>query len=612
MITVSDSFKNAVKSQNRKIHGYVDIMYENKDFQTSVDKIPTKSDIVSDNGIISGKKVMNKYATLEDNYTLLDGSYVVWNENVVSQNGYISENTFENINDNEIIIENSSTTLSTKGISIYFTENLPFNFTVTFTKSDNGTIIDNVTNNTSYVYHYVFDKEQYISSISISISSIEYPKNRIRIACIDFNLGDLYEGNELVRFEVNEELDLIGETLPINTCIINLNNYPDSDGGNKFDVINPKGIVKYLNDNVEIKPYIGLLTEENGIEYVPMGTFYLSDWSSDPNGNVTLNGKSILSKLQGLSIKPASSYFFTGSLNSENLSNTILNTANVNTDFINYSNTWNNSFLQNSNIFDYIKALSPILLYYDNFTVPYSQYRKLYVDRYNTIKLDVLEQNSIDNISRNQLVEDVDYDNKNRIKEINITQNAYGVYSNYRSSTIIPSFTYTLNSNEDYLWFVSQNQLVSETLSISYTVVSGNATATLVGYNSNMICIKVTGTIDSILSISCSGSICDVQKTTKTETYYNENVENGDKININLENNIYVTPKYIAKLLFGMDKIYQVKAKTLGDPSLEIGDSISIQTRYTDTNNGYKDIIITKQRFTFDGGLRCELEGVGD
>ena len=61
-----------------------------------------------------------------------------------------------------------------------------------------------------------------------------------------------------------------------------------------------------------------------------------------------------------------------------------------------------------------------------------------------------------------------------------------------------------------------------------------------------------------------------------------------------------------------MDKNYIIKAKTMGDPSLVIGDTISIQTRYTDINNGYKDMIITKQKFTFDGGLSCEIEGVGD
>ena len=50
----------------------------------------------------------------------------------------------------------------------------------------------------------------------------------------------------------------------------------------------------------------------------------------------------------------------------------------------------------------------------------------------------------------------------------------------------------------------------------------------------------------------------------------------------------------------------------MGDPSLEVGDTISIQTRYQDINDGYKDIIITKQRFSYDGGLSCTIEGEGD
>ena len=88
-------------------------------------------------------------------------------------------------------------------------------------------------------YQYIFSNEMYVSQVEIIISQVEFPQNRLRIAYIDFNVSDIYEGDELVKFDVTEELDLLLENLPINNCSINLNNYPSLAGGNKFDPINP-------------------------------------------------------------------------------------------------------------------------------------------------------------------------------------------------------------------------------------------------------------------------------------------------------------------------------------------------------------------------------------
>ena len=86
MISVSDSFKKAIKDFNRNIYGYVEVDYQHDEYSLSVDKIPQLSNISLDDGsgLFSNKKVMTKYATLETNYTLLDGSFVVWNENIKS------------------------------------------------------------------------------------------------------------------------------------------------------------------------------------------------------------------------------------------------------------------------------------------------------------------------------------------------------------------------------------------------------------------------------------------------------------------------------------------------------------------------------------------------
>ena len=277
MINVSNSFKKAIKNDEREIYGYVNVKYQNKNYTKQVTQIPDNIDTIKPNGIINGSKLMTKYATLENNYTLLDGSFMVYNENKIVTNGFISNDLFENINDNTITITNNSTTTTSKGITIYFKENLPFNFNVTINFRDGNSIIDEVRNNQTYNYQYIFTEEKVINNVEIQILNVEFPKNRLRIASVDFNIGDVYEGEDLISFDVTEELDLMIENLPINTCTINLNNYPNSHRESKFDVINPNSIVNYLDNNTMIEPYIGVLTENNGVEYVPMGIFYLSN-----------------------------------------------------------------------------------------------------------------------------------------------------------------------------------------------------------------------------------------------------------------------------------------------------------------------------------------------
>lgn len=612
MISVSDGFKKAIKKNDRRIYGYVDVKYQNKSFDKVETQIPTRLDILSNNWLSVNKKIVQKYATLENNYTLLDGSFMVWNENSLVENGYATQDIFENINNNTIIITNNSTSTTSKGVSIYFKENLPFNFNATINFRDGSSIVDEVRNNQTYNYQYIFTDEKVINNVEIQILNVEFPKNRLRISSVDFNMGDIYEGGELISFDVTEELDLLGEKLPINTCSINLNNYPDNSGGSEFDPINPKAIVKYLDNNTSIEPYIGVLTEDKGVEYVTMGTFYLKDWSSDADGNVTINGESVLSKLKDVIIKPTNDFLSSTAKTTSDLEAVMKNSIDANVHLIGYSNTWSNLFLQNEYLLDYLSSILSYLLYFDNFSTPHAQYRKFFVDRDNYITLNELNLQSVDSIPRNLLIGDVEYITNNKIKQINVSQNGYGIYSNFRSSTIVSTSSYTLTSTEEYLWFKSNNRLVDDTLSLSASVVSGSANASIVGYNGRMICVKLTGTIGSVISIGISGSICDEQSSSSSDSFYNTNAQNGEIITVNLVDFVNVSTDYYKNVFFGLDKNYKINAKTIGNPSIVIGDTISIQTRYTDINDGYKDMIVTKQHFKFDGGLTCELEGVGD
>ena len=611
MISVSDDFKKAIKENDRRIYGYVDVKYQNKSFDKVETQIPTRLDILSNNWLSVNKKIVQKYATLENNYTLLDGSFMVWNENSLVENGYATQDIFENINNNTIIITNNSTNTSSKGVSIYFKENLPFNFNVTINFRDGNSIIDEVRNNQTYNYQYIFTDEKVINNVEIQILNVEFPKNRLRIASVDFNMGDVYEGEELLSFDVTEELDLMIENLPINTCTINLNNYPNSHGESKFDVINPNSIVNYLDNNTMIEPYIGVLTENSGVEYVPMGIFYLSNWDSNPEGNVTMNGKSVLSKIEAMTI-PAKGGFF-AITTPDDLSDYLTNNTPYNFSILNGYYAFNNNELIISNLMEYIKLLlvfNNIIVWNENDYV----IRKFYVDRYNTIGTKNINENSVDKISQKELLQDVNYNTRSTIHQLNITYKSISQMGATQTETIIND-THTLLNAEEYIWYkVSDNKRIWDNNPVfNYSVVSGSASASLVDKNYYFMVVKVTGTIGSTIQITYTNRTQNEDKVIKKSV--TQISPTGDNLDIDISSFGYAYPEYLSliqKYYMKMDKPYKVTSSTIGDPSLEIGDVVSIQTRYKNVNNGYRNFIITKQHFKFDGGLTCELEGVGD
>ena len=624
MISVSDSFKKAIKSDVRELYGYVDVNYATRDYEKEVTQIPLALNIVPSDGsgLINGSKVMKRYATLENNYTLLDGSYFVSNENTLyTENGFISNDIFSDINDNTITIENVSYEEPLNGFTIYFVDNLPFDFTLDITTLipvinsetfEEYTQTINVVNNNSMVYQHIFGDSTYVKDITLTIDSVDHIDNRIRIAYVDFMISDLYYGDELVSFDVTEEIDLLLENIPTNTCSISLNNYPDENGGMKFDPINPTGLVPYLTENTTFTPYIGVLTEDSGIEYVPMGMFYLSDWSSDVDGNVTLNGKNVIERIKNITISSDGTLLrttFTGSTITTYLNNMTGYSFNFNN-----TGTYALSFLRHINLLDWLKAELPFrIMYYDssnNIFIP----RRFYVTRNNVISLATLNENSVDTIDRVQLKDDLKYETKSVINKVEITDiTSWGNDYTYERKKVIND-THTLTENEEYMWYIFDTFAnYGSSASFSYSVTSGSGTATLIDSSHYMIYVKFTGTIGSVIEISYTADTFG-NAPTKLWTFTND-LKTGDTLSLDFHEYFNANDSVLnraATFYLTRDKKYKVMCNTIGDPSLESGDTISVQTRYDDTNGGYKDIVITKQKFTFDGGLSCELEGLGE
>ena len=178
------------------------------------------------------------------------------------------------------------------------------------------------------------------------------------------------------------------------------------------------------------------------------------------------------------------------------------------------------------------------------------------------------------------------------------------------------NLSYSLNSTDEYLWIEIDNNLISYSPSFPKTFTytkTGSGTATLVDVNDRLAYIHFVGAENETFTLHLTTNIFAVDGNITTTI---KNANNGETISVDVSEYFRINEgakrQRICKGILNLRKKYHVKLETMGDPSLEVGDTISIQTRYQDINDGYKDIIITKQRFSYDGGLSCTIEGEGD
>jgi hypothetical protein len=92
---------------------------------------------------------------------------------------------------------------------------------------------------------------------------------------------------------VLEEMDLLASTVPSNEMQFVLDN---SD--QYFNILNPNGVYRFIVPNQEMSAQIGVLIGENKYEWIPMGKYYLTEWTVEEGAMTsTFVGRDIFTKL---------------------------------------------------------------------------------------------------------------------------------------------------------------------------------------------------------------------------------------------------------------------------------------------------------------------------
>lgn len=600
MIQVSNEFKKAIKKSERQIKGYVEVLYDLPEINVTA-SANVSSSYTSLSNILLGGRVKQNYGTLD--YLPLDGSYLTMDNNINSDAGFISDYNVQTYSPTardsvDLTLSFEETTIN--GFTIYFVNNRIKSFIYTLSDGTQSTVVYNESKNFAQV---IFEQPKTITSIEFWFTEFEYEYRKVKIDRIDLGITQVYKDQDLIEFTVDEEVNKLVEEVPTNETNIILNNMNDL-----FNPLNQKGILPYLSENTLIKPYIGVLTDGLGIEYVKMGEFYFDSYTNNSDATTTLVGKNILKQVEKDEITDGvvgltSAFIDRPSDQSPNLTTDIMDRLNYN--FI---------FNPRQKIAYYLHFLDDINLknYLQNIAM--HDYSILYASRNNQIIIRDPIGNIVDELTKNELINDAEYKKIDKINTLikNDTRISSDGESKQGTNTTIFSSanaSFILNKNTQNFAIKNESQRNVWELTNDVVFTYTGATSAEIKYGSNNYTIvQASGNVGDTVSFNCIFENHTVQSKNIGQNYEITNRGQNDKKIVLEINSIYNAFPGRVRTDLGMLEYtpsYKMTFDYNGDPSLEAGDYINVETPY-----GYKSLFIQKNRFKFDGGLEGSIEGV--
>ena len=624
MITVSNDFKNSISKTEREMKGYVEVLYTSKSPKSSF-TIGTVPEILSiggtdidENAIIDDDRKGRNYASLEQDYFKLDGTFVLPN-NVANKNpgiGYVSKYTYEEEQEEITDINPFRIYANAEcdGITIYFQNNKPLDLSIIVGTANGQETFDNPKITESGVASIRFTT-RVVTYIFIFVNDVLYPNRRLRIQEIDFGLSAIYEGEDLISFKTTEEIDRFNDKMPINEIDVVIGDFESN-----FDPENNNGITSYLNSDVLIKPYVGVLTENNGIEYCLKGTYWLDSYETNSK-QATLKGKDIFNKLQD---KDYNKYYII-----EN-SRKMPSSASV-SDYINFKEDKWGITINDYHLSDY-EINNRVSDIFSKIDTKSNNLQKLGIvvggtfnaDRYGNIWYKSLYNEN----TSNSTYKNIDFTNMKEYPKItaktplkSITVNETIIHNVSVPSTLETIYENTFTSGNEieelYIdldgWITANYPQLSycNELTSSWSVDPTQPEGSQGHYGSiddsylYLKLKKVAGTPQVIIKgykneTSETSNIKQLEETGQDLTISDDFIASSGSTDIrNVSNaiinfNTYNRAKNMASFSYS------------GDPSIECGDCIYIQNKYADN---YNKLIITKITSEYKGSYNESIEG---
>lgn len=217
------------------------------------------------------------YATLEENFTKVDGSMFFlprqtpngsyYDTGVISKN-LVSEAVCE------LTISLNTIAIDFKGLTINFGENYPVDFDVI--GSTGQTIEFRGNDKAEWSTEETLENTTYIK---LRFYTMKNPQSRLRIYSIRFGYGLVYYNDSVMDSRLESYISPIGADVPQIDFSVQLKNYD-----HYFNVDNPKSAINYLETGQEMDILYGYqLPDSDEIEWIQGNHLLCSEWESDDN-----------------------------------------------------------------------------------------------------------------------------------------------------------------------------------------------------------------------------------------------------------------------------------------------------------------------------------------
>jgi len=277
MQKVSKEYKESMKSSLRE-RAFIMLTFGlvNQEVQAKASIDDGEFTYFSNKSNVFGERSDNTaYATLEDNFTRVDGSmfFLPRPGGAFYDTGIVSDKLLSQALC-ELTISLNTIATDFKGLTINFGENYPVDFDIVSSTGQTIEFRDN--DKSTWSTEEVLENTTYVKMVFYTMKN---PQSRLRIYSIMFGYGLVYYNDSVMNSSLDSYVSPIGADVPQIDFSVTLKNYD-----HYFNVDNPRSAINYLETGQEMDIMYGYqLPGSDKVEWIQGNHLLCSEWESDDN-----------------------------------------------------------------------------------------------------------------------------------------------------------------------------------------------------------------------------------------------------------------------------------------------------------------------------------------
>lgn len=277
MIAVSEAWKERQDGLLAP-EGFVEISYllsHDGLQEEAVSSSTDAADFAATGKIVDISAHIGKYATLENNFWVLDGRADILGDEVPTDSGYVGASQDGTGSVQLRLATQHKETIP--GVTITWADGYATEFTVAAKQAGRTVATKAIAGNTDQVSVVEFAMSNY-DEVAITVHGWSLPGRRARIKVVQLGYQVVFTKDDITSFSHSQTVCLNSGELPKNSISFSLEN-----SAGRWNPSNPDGVERYLSDRQKITVRYGF-NVNGAVEWIKAGTFYLTEWKTPANG----------------------------------------------------------------------------------------------------------------------------------------------------------------------------------------------------------------------------------------------------------------------------------------------------------------------------------------